>query len=194
MTGHDHHFLSRLDRVSDEHVELALMLYRDPFLVGVVLNACRFEGNYERVAFALGPRDVGPLCGRCCRRWFRNLSWGRDVTRTLADRFSRQAGCRGEKLPAASPEAGVCETKGRLQEGTWLGVARQADEVRPRLLSRGLPSGACRAAGALDPLLPLDAQRGRSAQLSAGKAARCTQVHSLARRASPSIFSSSRTR
>lgn len=31
--GHDTHFLRRLDRLSDEHVELALELYRDPDIV-----------------------------------------------------------------------------------------------------------------------------------------------------------------
>ena len=31
--GHDHHFLSRLDRVSHDQTELALNLYRDHELV-----------------------------------------------------------------------------------------------------------------------------------------------------------------
>lgn len=35
--GHQHHFLSRLDRVSLQHVELALTLYRDHDLVRYLL-------------------------------------------------------------------------------------------------------------------------------------------------------------
>jgi hypothetical protein len=60
MPGHDHHFLSRLDRVSDEHVELALSLYRDPTLVELVLSSCALDEGQDRVAIALGPVSQGP--------------------------------------------------------------------------------------------------------------------------------------
>ena len=37
LMGHEHHFLSRLDRVSLPHVELALSLYRDQPLLRFLL-------------------------------------------------------------------------------------------------------------------------------------------------------------
>lgn len=61
--GHDHHFLSRLDRVNDSQVELALALYRDHELVGRLLLAHRHfipEGA-ERVAIALDDSGQGPF-------------------------------------------------------------------------------------------------------------------------------------
>jgi hypothetical protein len=61
MTGHDHHFLSRLDRVSDEHVELALGLYRDDVLLRLVMSTCEIGDQVPRVAIALGPVDRGPF-------------------------------------------------------------------------------------------------------------------------------------
>jgi hypothetical protein len=61
MPGHDHHFLSRLDRVSDEHVELALALYRDDILLKLVMSTCEIGDQVPRVAIALGPRDRGPF-------------------------------------------------------------------------------------------------------------------------------------
>jgi uncharacterized protein YchJ len=60
--GHDHHFLSRLDRVSLPHVELALSLYRD--------DQARSNADPKREE---GPARKGPCrCGsgkkykHCC--------------------------------------------------------------------------------------------------------------------------------
>jgi hypothetical protein len=58
--GHQHHFLSRLDRVSLPHVELALSLYRDPDLVRHVVRLPHVPADAERVAIALDHDDEGP--------------------------------------------------------------------------------------------------------------------------------------
>ena len=59
--GHDHHFLSRLDRVSTEHVELALGLYRDTELVSHILHHAGVPEGAPRVALSLGYADGGPF-------------------------------------------------------------------------------------------------------------------------------------
>ena len=41
MTGHAHHFLSRLDRTSAAETELALSLYRDPALLRSIIELVR---------------------------------------------------------------------------------------------------------------------------------------------------------
>ncbi|MBK9262522.1 MAG: SEC-C domain-containing protein [Polyangiaceae bacterium] len=50
---HADHFLSRLDRVSLPHVELALSLYRDDELLRYILQSVRLPEQAERVAIAL---------------------------------------------------------------------------------------------------------------------------------------------
>jgi len=57
--GHDHHFLSRLDRVSHDQTELALNLYRDHELVEYLVQRAG-AGPKQRFAVAIGPADVGP--------------------------------------------------------------------------------------------------------------------------------------
>lgn len=57
--GHDHHFLSRLDRVSHEQTELALGLYRDHELVEYLVQRAGVA-PHQRFAVAIGPSDVGP--------------------------------------------------------------------------------------------------------------------------------------
>jgi hypothetical protein len=51
--GHDHHFLSRLDRVHAEEVDFALTLYRDHAFVKRLLAASSLPAGVERVAVAL---------------------------------------------------------------------------------------------------------------------------------------------
>jgi len=58
--GHDAHFLGRLDRVDNEHLELALGLYRDHQLVQEVLAHVRLPEGAERVAIALADGGDGP--------------------------------------------------------------------------------------------------------------------------------------
>ncbi len=63
---HATHFLSRLERVSDEHVALAMTLYRDPELVKAVLARAAAPEGAERVALALedGPEAPHLVLGR----------------------------------------------------------------------------------------------------------------------------------
>jgi hypothetical protein len=58
---HQHHFLSRLDRVSADHVELALSLYNDPKLVRWVLGEARVPEAADRVAISLDHPHEGPF-------------------------------------------------------------------------------------------------------------------------------------
>src|SRR5207245_2534016 len=59
MSGHAHHFLSRLDRVSTAHVDLALSLYRDEALVRAVVADARAD-SHDRVAISLCDQKRGP--------------------------------------------------------------------------------------------------------------------------------------
>lgn len=59
--GHQHHFLSRLDRVSREHVELALSLYRDHDLLRFILTSVRLPEGAERVGISLDHPQEGPF-------------------------------------------------------------------------------------------------------------------------------------
>jgi hypothetical protein len=58
--GHDEHFLSRLERVSNAHVELALSLYRNPELVRHVLTHSSPAEGATRVALSLDDTRAGP--------------------------------------------------------------------------------------------------------------------------------------
>lgn len=59
--GHDHHFLSRLDRVASGEVELALSLYRDHVLVRQVLSFAKLPENADRIAISLADPEKGPF-------------------------------------------------------------------------------------------------------------------------------------
>jgi hypothetical protein len=59
--SHQHHFLSRLDRVASAEVELALELYRDHELVEFLLARVRLPEQAERVAISLGDPQNGPF-------------------------------------------------------------------------------------------------------------------------------------
>ena len=57
--GHDEHFLRRLDRVSDHHVELSLTLYRDQDLLRDVLARAALPDCVGGLAISLNdPREV----------------------------------------------------------------------------------------------------------------------------------------
>ena len=58
--AHDEHFLSRLSRVGDAEVEVALALYQDPALVKAVLERAGLPEGADRCALALGPKEAGP--------------------------------------------------------------------------------------------------------------------------------------
>ena len=59
--GHDTHFLTRLSRVSQGHVDLALSLYRDVSLVRDVLDEAALPGDPPRVGFALDHGERPPV-------------------------------------------------------------------------------------------------------------------------------------
>jgi hypothetical protein len=59
--GHAHHFLSRLDRLTRPHVELALALYRDDERLRYVLEHARVPADAERVAVSLDDATEGPF-------------------------------------------------------------------------------------------------------------------------------------
>ncbi len=59
--SHQHHFLSRLDRLTLPEVELALSLYRDPDLVDFLLRQANLPDGAERVALSLNDPHLGPF-------------------------------------------------------------------------------------------------------------------------------------
>jgi len=59
--GHDEHFLRRLDRVAEDHVELALTLYRDQELLAEVLGRAALPEGTERLAISLDDPQQGPF-------------------------------------------------------------------------------------------------------------------------------------
>lgn len=58
---HSHHFLTRLDRLSIPHVELALSLYRDHELLKVIIDSSKVPEGVERVALSLADPQRGPF-------------------------------------------------------------------------------------------------------------------------------------
>jgi hypothetical protein len=59
--GHDHHFLSRLDRVDHECEDLALRFYREPDLLRLVMGSVKIPDDCERVALSLRHHERGPF-------------------------------------------------------------------------------------------------------------------------------------
>ena len=58
VAGHATHFLRRLDRASDAHIELALTLYRDAELLAETLVRAKVPPGAERVAISLADRSA----------------------------------------------------------------------------------------------------------------------------------------
>ncbi len=58
---HAHHFLSRLDRLSRQHLDVALSLYRDHERVRYLLDHARLPEGAERVAVSLDDPHEGPF-------------------------------------------------------------------------------------------------------------------------------------
>lgn len=58
---HAHHFLSRLDRLSIPHAELALSLYRDHQLLKIIIDSAKVPEGVERVALSLADPKRGPF-------------------------------------------------------------------------------------------------------------------------------------
>ncbi|MDI1483519.1 SEC-C metal-binding domain-containing protein [Polyangium sp. y55x31] len=111
--GHAHHFLSRLDRVSLPHVELALSLYRDESLLRYIFDRARVPENAERVALSLDHPEEGPFLivtrgGRfvTCLGEGMKVSNLPVVTRGQIDGFSAKAEELRERLESAKALAG----------------------------------------------------------------------------------------
>ena len=58
---HQHHFLSRLDRIAAPQVEMALDLYRDHQLLRFLLERARIPEGAPRVALSLDHPELGPF-------------------------------------------------------------------------------------------------------------------------------------
>ncbi len=58
---HQHHFLSRLDRIAAPQVEMALDLYRDHQLLRFLLERARIPEGAPRVALSLDHAELGPF-------------------------------------------------------------------------------------------------------------------------------------
>src|SRR5665213_1929340 len=56
----DEHFISRLSRLTEDHIPLALLLYRDAVLVRRVFKLAHLQ-NVPRVAISLGHPNQGPF-------------------------------------------------------------------------------------------------------------------------------------
>jgi hypothetical protein len=56
----DAHFLSRLDRLTSDHIELALSIYRDAQLVRMIFELAHLQ-DVKRVAISLGHPNQGPF-------------------------------------------------------------------------------------------------------------------------------------
>ena len=94
--GHAAHFLRRLDRLDDPHVELALRLYNDPELLGATLQRAKLPEGAERVAIAIedpreGPYVIVTRLGRFVTCLARGMSPGETpvVTREHLDAAAR---------------------------------------------------------------------------------------------------------
>jgi hypothetical protein len=59
--NHYTHFLRRLDRVEEDHLELAMALYADHELLRLVLERAKVPAGAERVAISLDSRHDGPF-------------------------------------------------------------------------------------------------------------------------------------
>lgn len=59
--GHDIHFLQRLERVSLQHVELAMSLYHDPPMVEAILRRVKLPDTADSVAISLDDPERGPF-------------------------------------------------------------------------------------------------------------------------------------
>ncbi|HSO00367.1 MAG TPA: SEC-C metal-binding domain-containing protein [Candidatus Nanopelagicales bacterium] len=111
--GHAHHFLSRLDRVSLPHVELALTLYRDEDLLKYILGRARIADGADRVALSLDHPEEGPfLIVTRAGRFVTCLGAGMKasdlpvVTRGQLDGIAAKLGTLRERQEAANALAG----------------------------------------------------------------------------------------
>jgi hypothetical protein len=126
--AHDEHFLQRLDRLSDEHLALALMLYREPVFVREAIDAAGIGTAPERVSIELTDRPLGPrvLVARdgafvtCLSEGMANGPWPRIKRATLDAAIGRIE--RGRRLFDEAEKRSVPE---------WAAMLRRIDEAGP---------------------------------------------------------------
>ncbi len=119
--GHAHHFLSRLDRVSVPHVELALSLYNDVDLLRYVLARARLPEGADRAAISLDHPERGPFLvvsrdGRFVTCLGEGMSCGDlpVVTRGQLDGIAAKAGDLRVRFEACQRLAGAAGGMGKL--------------------------------------------------------------------------------
>jgi hypothetical protein len=119
--GHAHHFLSRLDRVSLPHVEMALDLYNDVPLLQFILQSARVPEGAARVALSLDHPEEGPFLvvtreGRfvTCLGAGMNAGDLPVITRGQLDGIAAKAGVLRSRLDAARRLAGPMGGVGKL--------------------------------------------------------------------------------
>ena len=122
-TGHQHHFLSRLDRVSLPHVERALALYNDHELVHFILSRVTLPEGAARVAISLDDAVRGPFVvvtreGRFVTCLGEGMKPGRlpIVTRERVDGIAERHMSVRERLDAARAFGGVSALLKRLYD------------------------------------------------------------------------------
>lgn len=125
--SHAHHFLTRLDRVSLPHVELALGLYNDAGLLQYILHNARLPERADRVAISLHHPEEGPFIvvtreGRFVTCLGEGMSTGQlpVVTRGQLDAMAHKVGalraCLDECRAIAGPNGGVRKLVQRVHE------------------------------------------------------------------------------
>jgi hypothetical protein len=119
--GHAHHFLSRLDRVSVPHVELALSLYNDVDLLRYVLGSARLPEGADRAAISLDHPERGPFLvvsrdGRFITCLGEGMTCGDlpVVTRGQLDGIAAKAGDLRVRFEACRRLAGAAGGMGKL--------------------------------------------------------------------------------
>jgi hypothetical protein len=119
--GHAHHFLSRLDRVSLPHVEVALDLYNDVPLLRFILDTARIPERVARVALSLDHPEEGPFLvvtreGRFVTCLGAGMSAGDlpVITRGQLDGIAAKAGVLRSRMDAALRLAGPMGGVGKL--------------------------------------------------------------------------------
>jgi hypothetical protein len=131
--GHEHHFLSRLDRVSLPHVERALSLYRDHQLVRFLLGHVPLPEGAERVAISLADPVRGPFLivtrtGRFVTCLGEGMKPGRlpIVTRERLDGITAKHGVLRAGFEASQSLGGMKKMMQRLYEA---GDALSREEI-----------------------------------------------------------------
>jgi hypothetical protein len=119
--GHAHHFLSRLDRVSLPHAELALGFYNDVPLLQFILQSVRLPEGAARVAISLDHPENGPFLvvtreGRFVTCLGEGMSPGElpVITRGQLDGIAAKAGLLRERMAEARRMAGAKGGVGKL--------------------------------------------------------------------------------